>query len=85
MPQSFLLSIGISPLPACALDMSAFESLTNADGAIHKREQQEEHLRKCAKQVHESLSFDPSQMKVRDRSMSDKSKSKGPALPTGND
>ena len=37
--------------------MSALESLTKAASALDEREQQEEHLRKCAKKVHESLSL----------------------------
>ena len=32
MPQLFLLSIGISPLPTCTLNKSAFESLMTAAG-----------------------------------------------------
>ena len=57
MPHFFWLANGICPLPAYALDMSALESLMKAASALDKREQQEEHLRKCAKQVHESLSL----------------------------
>ena len=55
MPHYFRLANGVSPLPAYALDMSALESLTKAASALNEQEQQEEHLRKCAKKVHESL------------------------------
>ena len=37
--------------------MSAFESLMMPASAIHQKEEQEEHLRKCAEQVHKSLMF----------------------------
>ena len=53
----FWLANGVPPLPAYALDMSALEPLMKAASALNKREQQEEHLRKCAKKVHESLSL----------------------------
>ena len=53
----FWLANGVPPLPAYALDMSALESLMKAASALDEQEQQEEHLRKCAKKVHESLSL----------------------------
>ena len=55
MPHFFRLANGVPPLPAYALDMSALESLTKAASALDEQEQQEEHLRKCAKKVYESL------------------------------
>ena len=49
MPHYFRLANGVSALPAYTLDISALESLMKATSALNEREQQEEHLRKCAR------------------------------------